>query len=68
MTKRKGMTKTRIAAAIQGFALAGFPPHRAILRDESTTIFFNPDLPDDIFESDDPDAALRKWEAENEQE
>lgn len=66
MARAKALTKTQLASAVQGFALAGFPPNHAVVKRDSTTIFFNTDLPDDIFESDDPDAALAKWERENE--
>ena len=51
---------------LRGFLRAGFPPHRAIIKRDSTTIFFNPDLPDDAFEAEGAEAALANWEKEYE--
>lgn len=41
MARAKALTKTQPASAVQGFALAGFSPNRAVVKRDSTTIFFN---------------------------
>jgi hypothetical protein len=55
------LTQTQLTMAVRGFTRAGFPPHRAIVKRESLTIFFSPDVPDEIFDANDPEAALARW-------
>jgi hypothetical protein len=62
------LTQTQLTSTLRGFARAGLKPQRAVVKRDSTTLFFNPDLPDEAFkdDSDDPEAALAKWERDHE--
>lgn len=58
--------QTHLTTYLRGFEKAGYNVHRAKL-DGSLILFFNPDLPDNVFDDDatDPDAALAKWERDH---
>lgn len=54
--------QTHLTSYLRGFEKAGYNVHRAKL-DGSLILFFNPDVPDDVFDDDSPKGAASAFDS-----